>query len=235
VNSVKREMPQGRAGEGFITGRWNQKLDWLTPRRPGRLAMEFANESSPLRFTKRRGPLEYALWDFLTAPPRVDGFPGGSRTPPGMDPALLPPFRFAESDWRWRQDQLRGAWESLPLAWDQNLESWTIPHIVGHQDLVVTREGFELPVRGAFWFVKDRLVFSAATLWELLLLDLYSAGRDYLRKCQHPGCPKPYFVGKSNMRVCDSAECRRWGRNQTKLKWWNENRRKESNGTEKTQ
>ena len=217
VNSVVRyrETQKGsNAGTG-ITGKWNEKLEWLTPKQPGQLAVDFANETDVLRFTNRYGPLENSLSDFTTrlAPDdwRVEKV---SRLA-----SRLPPFRFPESEWRDRQEQFRMIWETLPV--ELRLDECRIfPHIVGIEDLVITRKGFRLPVKGAFGFVADRLIFRAFTLWELLLLDLSSVGRERLRKCE-----KSYFVGKSSAKFCEDSACRRWGRNQTKLNWWNANRR----------
>ncbi len=222
VNSVVRyrETQKGsNAGTG-ITGKWNEKLEWLTPKQPGQLAVDFANETDVLRFTNRYGPLENSLSDFTTrlAPDdwRVEKV---SRLA-----SRLPPFRFPESEWRDRQEQFRMIWETLPV--ELRLDECRIfPHIVGIEDLVITRKGFRLPVKGAFGFVADRLIFRAFTLWELLLLDLSSVGRERLRKCECPKCEKSYFVGKSSAKFCEDSACRRWGRNQTKLNWWNANRR----------
>ena len=228
VNSVRREMPKERTAEAFVTGRWDEKPHWLTPPKPGQVAMDFANASDIRRFTEGYGPLDDSRWEFSSK---------GSALLIGRSD--LQPFKFAESGWRDRQNEFKVIAEYLFMKRSAD-HVW----ISGFHDVVITRKSFELPVRGAFWFVAERLVFNAASLWEFLLLDLLSVGRDKLRRCECPDCETPYFVGKSNARFCETPSCKRWGRNQTKLNWWNENRRavkgthgtkgRGSDGTQKT-
>ncbi len=222
VNSVTRyrETHEGSSARTVITGKWNKTLKSLSPQWPGQLAENFANETDVLRFTQQYGPLDNLLSDFT-----------GKLAPDYWQAeqlsrlvSQLPPFTFAESDWRDRQEQFRGIWETLPVRLSVN-ERRVFSGIAGVEDLILSRKGFRLPVRGAFGFVADRLTFHAATLWELLLLDLSSVGRERLRKCECPKCKKSYFVGKSNAKFCEDSACKRWGRNQTKLNWWNANRR----------
>jgi hypothetical protein len=221
VNSVKcyREVQAGGNARTVLTGKWNKKLEWLSPKQPGWLAADFANATDVLSFTKAYGPLDNLLPDFTgkLAPnsPQIEDHLRMH--------ACLPPFEFIETEWSDRQKQFRQIWEILPEHLPFG-SSNMFPGIVGIEDLVVTRNGFRLPVRGEFSLVADRLIFRAATLWELLLLDLCSVGRKKLRKCGCPECKRPHFVGRSNAKFCEDKGCKKWGRNQTKLKWWNANR-----------
>jgi hypothetical protein len=221
VKSVKRYQKTQAGGDArtVLTGKWNKKLKWLSPKQPGQLAADFANATDVLRFTKAYGPLDNQLPDFTgkLAPnnPRIGGY--------ARLHASLPQFEIIETEWCDRQKRFRHIWEVLPGR--LSLGSWTMfPGVVGIEDLVVTRNGLRLPVRGEFSLVADRLIFRAATLWELLLLDLCSVGRKKLRRCGCPDCKKPHFVGRSNAKFCEDKSCKRWGRNRTKLKWWNANR-----------
>ena len=221
VNSVKRcqKTQAGASTKTVLTGKWNKTLEWLPPMQPGQLAADFANATDALRFTKAYGPLDNQLPDF-TGKLAPNNPQTGDRL---RMHACLPPFEFIETEWSDRQKQFRQIWEVLPEHLSVG-SSNMFPGIVGIEDLVVTRNGFRLPVRGDFSLVADRLIFRAATLWELLLLDLCSVGRNKLRKCGCPECKKPHFVGKSNAKFCEDKGCKKWGRNQTKLKWWNANR-----------
>jgi hypothetical protein len=200
-----------------VTGKWNKILSWISPKWPGQLAEDFANETDVCRFTRNHGPLDNWSSDFA-----------------GKLAASLPPFEFREAEWRDRQDRFRLIWETMSEELTRGSER-IFPAIVGVEDLIVRRTGFRLPVKGLFETVSDRLIFRAATLWELLLLDLCHVQRQRLRKCARPKCHSPYFVAEHlGARFCELEECKKWGRNQTKLSWWNANRRNDGvSATEK--
>jgi hypothetical protein len=220
VNSVKSQI-RGEGGGASFVGKWNKSLELRFPKQPGQLAEDFANETSVRRFTERYGPLQNVLSDF-TARLSADDSPIEQRS---RIAAILPPFEFLESEWRSSQELFCLIWETMAGRQPKGTRQ-TFPSVVGSEDLVIGADGFRLPVKGQFETLSGRLVFRANALWGLLLLDLCSVNRKRLRKCACPTCHSPYFVATTlKARFCELEECKNWGRNQTKLKWWNANRR----------
>lgn len=239
VNSVKPRI-ESDGGDTVFVGKWDKRLVLKFPKQPGQLAEDFANETNVRRFTERYGPLHNFLSDFTTKL-AVDYYDIQHQS---RIAAILPPFEFLESDWRGEQERFRLIWETLAEKQHKNVQI-KFPSIVGNDDLVIGADGFRLPVKGQFETLSGRLVFRADMLWELLLLDLCSVSRKRLRKCACPTCHSPYFVATTlKARFCELEACKKWGRNQTKLNWWNENRRdvkgtrgtkgRGSDGTQKT-
>ncbi len=222
--SVKRILPIGNVETGlFVTGRWKKVLTPLFPKWPGQFAEDFANDADVVHFTKRYGPLHNPLWDFAG---KLAG--EGSQSGRGRitRSASLPPFEFTEASWNADQETFRLIWETVPVRQSKRRLQTVFPSIVGIEDLAVGPDGFRLPVKGEFQTVSRRLVFRAATLWELLLLDLLSVERERLKKCACPHCHSPYFVANhQKAKFCEQPECKSWGTSQIKLKWWNANRR----------
>jgi len=223
VDSVKRITQTGNIeAEPVLTGRWKRALTPLFPKRPGQLAEDFANETDVPRFTRRYGPLHNALADFIGKLGHDDS---QSRKESGHS-ASLPPFEFSEGSWKADRERFRLIWETLPMRQTKGRFQAVFPSIVGIDNLTVGPDGFRLPVKGEFQTVSRRLVFRAATLWELLLLDLLSVERERLKKCACPDCHSPYFVANHRAaKFCDQPKCKEWGRNQIKLNWWNANRK----------
>lgn len=194
----------------------------LFPNRPGQLAEDFANEADVLRFTRRYGPLHNQLGDFTGKL----GHDGSQNANKSRLPVSLPSFDFSEAEWRADLERFQAIWETLPTLLTTGRFQTEFPAIIGIENLTVRPDGFTLPVRGEFQTISRRLVFRAATLWELLLLDLLSVERERLKKCACPDCHSPYFVANHRAaKFCDQPMCKNWGRNQIKLKWWNVNRR----------
>jgi hypothetical protein len=223
VDSVKRIPPTGNIeAEPVLTGRWKKALTPLFPNRPGQLAENFANEADVLRFTTRYGPLHNQLGDF-TGKLGHDGSQSANKSRLSVS---LPSFDFSEAEWRADLERFQAIWETLPTLLTTGRFQAEFPAIIGIENLTVRPDGFTLPVRGEFQTISRRLVFRAATLWELLLLDLLSVERERLKKCACPDCHSPYFVANHRAaKFCDQPMCKSWGRNQIKLKWWNVNRR----------
>ena len=223
VDSVKRIPPTGNIeAEPMLTGRWKKALTPLFPKRPGQLAEDFANETDVIRFARRYGPLHNPLADFT-------GKLGTNSSQSPNESRLsvsLPPFEFSEAEWRADLGRFQAIWETLPTLRTTGRFQAEFPSIIGIENLNVGPDGFTLPVRGEFQTVSRRLVFRAATLWELLLLDLLSVERERLKKCACPDCHSPYFVANHRAaKFCDQPKCKGWGKNQIKLNWWNANRK----------
>ncbi len=225
IHSVDRRPPDAEDNTGRnVVGAWSNASVLTFPKWPGQIAMDFANETDVLSFTKRYGPLHNPVakeMGLLVA----DG--SQMRGDSGPLPSGWPlEFRFSEAEWKRDQERFRMIWETLPtrLTPGSKMEHLSIPE--WPEQLIVRPAGFQLPVRGEFRAGPKGLVFRAAELWGLLLLDLLSVQRKKLKKCACPTCPSPYFVAQHlKAKFCERQECRRWGRNQSKLKWWNENRR----------
>lgn len=223
VGSVKRIPPADNIeAEPVLTGRWKQALTPLFPKQPGQLAEDFANEKDVLRFTRRYGPLHNPLADF-TGKLRPNS--SQSRNESRLSDSL-PPFEFSEAEWRADLERFQAIWETLPTLLITRRFQAEFPAIIGIENLTVRPDGFTLPVRGEFQTVSGRLAFRAATLWELLLLDLLSVERERLKKCACPDCHSPYFVANHlAAKFCDQPKCKDWGTKQIKLNWWNANRK----------
>lgn len=223
VDSVKRITQTGNVeAEPILIGRWKKALAPLFPKRPGQFAEDFANEKDVLRFTRRYGPLHDPLADFTA---KLGTNSSQSRDKSRLS-VSLPPFDFSEADWRADLERFQAIWETLPTLRTTGQSQAEFPAIIGIENLAVRPDGFTLPVRGEFQTVSQRLVFRAATLWELLLLDLLSVERERLKKCACPHCHSPYFVANHRAaKFCDQPKCKSWGTSQIKLKWWNANRK----------
>lgn len=223
IDSVKRIPPTGNIeAEPILTGQRKKALTPLFPKRPGQLAEDFANESDVLRFTRRYGPLHNPLADFTG---KLGANSSQSRNESRLSESL-PPFEFSEAGWKADQERFQTIWETLPTLRTTGRFRAEFPAIIGIENLTVRPDGFTLPVRGEFQTVSRRLVFHAATLWELLLLDLLSVERERLKKCASPHCHSPYFVANhQKAKFCEQPDCKSWGTNQIKLKWWNANRK----------
>ena len=223
VDSVKRIPPTGNIeAEPMLTGRWKKALTPLFPKRPGQLAEDFANETDVMRFTRRYGPLHNPLADFTG---KLGTNSSQSRNGSRLS-VSLPPFEFSEAEWRADLGRFQAIWETLPTLRTTGRFQAEFPAIIGIENLTVGTDGFTLPVSGEFQTVSRRLVFRAATLWELLLLDLLSVERERLKKCACPDCHSPYFVANHRAaKFCDQPKCKGWGKNQIKLNWWNANRK----------
>jgi len=223
VDSVKRIPPTSNIeAEPVLTGRWKKALTSLFPKQPGQLAEDFANETDVLRFTRRYGPLHDPLADFTGKL----GTNSSQRRNKSRLSVSLPPFDFSEAEWRADLGLFQAIWETLPTLRTTGRFQAEFPVIIGTENLTVRPDGFTLPVRGEFRTVSRRLVFRAATLWELLLLDLLSVERERMKKCACPHCHSPYFVANHRKaKFCDLKKCKDWGSNQIKLKWWNANRK----------
>jgi len=220
---VERKPPTGDGDPGpTLVGKWKKRLVLIFPKRPGQLATDFANARDVLSFTKRCGPLHILGADLLGkfAPDWSQ-----TRGTPEL-PEWLRPFKgFSEAEWRAEQQKFRSIWETLPKRPAPGAKT-VFRSVVRHiEDLIVRPVGFQLPVQGEFLATPKSLVFRAAELWDLLMLDLLSVRRERLKKCACPSCPAPYFANRHlNATSCGREECKRWVRNQSKLKWWNDNR-----------
>lgn len=223
VGSVKRIPPADNIeAEPVLTGWWKQALTPLFPKQPGQLAEDFANEKDVLRFTRRYGPLHDPLADFTG---KLGTNSSESRNESRLS-ASLPPFEFSEAEWQADLERFQVIWETLPTLRTTGRFQAEFPAIIGIENLTVKPDGFTLPVRGEFQTVSRRLAFRAATLWELLLLDLLSVERERLKKCACPDCHSPYFVANHlAAKFCEQPKCKDWGTKQIKLNWWNANRK----------
>ena len=119
--------------------------------------------------------------------------------------------QFTESLKGWRCAQ-----QLFRLIWETYLAEFSKRPTARRTWALVTKRG-EL-----FESLGGRIVFIAATLWRLLLLDLNSCPIERLRKCGWLGCPNPYFVAhhlraKYCSDVCAGRAQKRW-----KRRWWQE-------------
>lgn len=204
-----------------VTGRWKKRLVLTFPKSPGQLASDFANAVDVLSFTKKYGPLHILgadlLGKFVADGSQAQGAP--------ELPESLRGFEFSEVAWGAEQQKFRSIWETLPKRPAPGSKTVFRSVVRYIEDLIVRPVGFQLPVSGEFRTGPHGLVFRAAELWDLLVLDLLSIQRERLKKCACPTCPAPYFIGRLNAKSCEREECKKWVRNQRKLKWWNANRR----------
>lgn len=119
------------------------------------------------------------------------------------------PFDFSCDEWKQTQINFRRRWESRMLQGQRELRHFP------HDDMPVV-PGERLV------FGPDGLLYEAATIERLLLLELYSQRPRNLRKCQRPGCETPYFLSNKLLRVYCSGPCAGDAQREVKMKWWQE-------------
>jgi hypothetical protein len=219
-NLTLSPLADGRADDRLITGNWKKALTRKFSARPGQIAEDFANEKDVLHFTRRYGPLSNPLSDF-TAQLDVNYYDSerGTRLS-----EALPPFRFTEAEWCSKQATFQLIWETVSHRVSRQakeLADLIFPGIVGTEDLAFVSGALRLPVKGEFEISKGQTIFRAATMWELLLLDIFSVKKGHLRKCACDTCPAPYFVAERvNAKFCDRPECKDWNSRRIKLECW---------------
>jgi hypothetical protein len=217
----------------LVLGKWKDQLHWQYLDQPGKLAERLANwrsgDSEIKAFTKKHGPVVPPLKEVLPPaqiPPRLQGREPGD-TVAGTE------FSFAVADWRNCQETLQASWANIATA------DWRTTIRVGFPSLLQVNElvwvdadaswHFPAGPGTGFVYAQGKLVYRAATLWELILLDLISCPRERLRLCGRmgDGCPHPYFVAHHlRQNYCDEP-CSEWAQRRSKLDWWNKNGKKQ--------
>lgn len=138
-------------------------------------------------------------------------------------------FQFSIHDWRNRVALLAQLWEGIAHAGRKRLST----------DIQIGLEG-----KGGFRFVAGELAFVTDTLHVFVALEIASVPSSHLRMCANwprlmetyrsDYCRTPYFIAADTRdRYCSEA-CAQVAQRRAKLKWWNENRKGDSNGAKKT-
>jgi hypothetical protein len=126
-------------------------------------------------------------------------------------------FRFSISEWKETRQNLHIAWKVASSA-----AKWNQP--------------FYLPLDGDhFSFEKGRITFRTQKLITYAALEIASISAQRLRRCANfgYGCKSPfYFASDLRERYC-SQMCANEAKKRAKLRWWNENRKGEEDGTQK--
>jgi len=189
-----------RLEEDDVVGRWvkSENLSRIESKPPRLFVVRFLNwgDSSEeiLRFAGRYG--------HLLEPPVP-------RTGTGD-------FRFSLEFLRnWRQS-LRSNWESrMPAVKPPPSAPGVLQWIISGEVFIESRAGTR-----AWTCDQSGLIYSCATLYEFLLLELFSIPRERLRKCPNPDCRTQFFIAASLRQRCCSDFCKHWAQRDAKLLWW---------------
>ncbi len=135
-------------------------------------------------------------------------------------------FRFSTQDWIVEVSRLQETWVRVSHAIRNALP---VNVVTGGGDY--------------FNFDAKQLTFRTRTLGLFVTLEVASVPASLLRKCANwprlgeaprlDFCRSPYFIaGDKREKYCSEA-CAQTAQRRSKLKWWNENRKGDNDGTEK--
>lgn len=123
-------------------------------------------------------------------------------------------FSFALADWKKVQRRLQESWL---LHSESTLK---LHRGVELRQPLLTAASLQVTLAGGKAFA------NVPSLWELFEYQLDEMDPRHIRVCANPECSTGmrYFIS-TKLKYCPGGVCQHWGKRQTKLKWWNANRR----------
>lgn len=130
------------------------------------------------------------------------------------------------------RDELRGVWTGRKSPAEEVLNKWLRWYPSRDHAEAYRRFGFSEKVDDYMAFscsiASRRLVPNFKSLRSMLIQGVLEHW-GHFKKCRNPDCLSPYFIAKrKDQTVCDSGACKAEKQREHALKWWRENRSKNS-------